>query len=54
VYWEEPLPEDHWLRRQPNVLLQPHLGGFTDKGYASRIALAVDNVMAFLDGRPKI
>jgi phosphoglycerate dehydrogenase-like enzyme len=53
VYWEEPLPEDHWLRHQPNVLLQPHLGGFTDEGYASLIEPAVDNVMAFLDGKPK-
>jgi phosphoglycerate dehydrogenase-like enzyme len=53
VYWEEPLPPDHWLRRQKNVLMQPHLGGFTDEGYASLIEPAVDNVMAFLDGRPK-
>lgn len=53
VYWEEPLPEDHWLRRQANVLLQPHLGGFTDEGYASLIEPAVVNVLAFLDGQPK-
>jgi phosphoglycerate dehydrogenase-like enzyme len=53
VYWEEPLPADHWLRHQDNVLLQPHLGGFTDEGYASLIAPAIDNVMAFLDGQPK-
>jgi len=53
VYWEEPLPADHWLRRQENVLLQPHLGGMTDKGYESLVAPAVDNVMAYLDGRPK-
>jgi len=53
VYWEEPLPADHWLRRQPNVLMQPHLGGFTDEGYAALLTPAVDNVLAFLDGRPK-
>jgi phosphoglycerate dehydrogenase-like enzyme len=53
VYWEEPLPLDHWLRRQKNVLMQPHLGGFTDEGYASLVNPAVDNVTAFLDGRPK-
>lgn len=53
VYWEEPLPSDHWLRHQENVLLQPHLGGFTDKGYESLIAPAIDNVVAFLDGKPK-
>ena len=53
VYWEEPLPADHWLRRQKNVLLQPHLGGFTEEGFASLIAPAIDNVTAFLDGQPK-
>ncbi len=52
VYWEEPLPADHWLRRQDNVLLQPHLGGFTDEGYADLIAPAIANVIAFLDGAP--
>ncbi len=52
VYWEEPLPVDHWLRRQDNVLMQPHLGGFTDEGYESLITPAIDNVMAFLDGAP--
>ncbi|WP_089938925.1 NAD(P)-dependent oxidoreductase [Candidatus Entotheonella palauensis] len=52
VYWEEPLPNDHWLRRQDNVLMQPHLGGFTDEGYESLITPAIDNVMAFLDGAP--
>lgn len=53
VYWEEPLPTDHWLRRLENVLLQPHLGGFTDEGYESLLKPAVDNVMAFLDGHPR-
>ncbi len=53
VYWEEPLPLDHWLRRQKNVLLSPHLGAFTDEGYESLICPAIDNVMAFLDGRAK-
>ncbi|MFQ5520569.1 MAG: D-2-hydroxyacid dehydrogenase family protein, partial [Candidatus Methylomirabilia bacterium] len=53
VYWEEPLPGDHWLRRQQNVLLQPHLGGFTDEGYEGLIAPAIDNVMSFLDSRPR-
>ena len=33
--------------------MQPHLGGMTDKGYEALIAPAVDNVMAFLDGKPK-
>lgn len=53
VYWEEPLPPDHWLRRQTNVVLQPHLGGFTEEGYDSLIAPAVANVLAFLAGNPQ-
>ena len=53
VYWEEPLPSDHWLRRQENVLLQPHLGGFTEEGYAGLLTPAVENLMMFLDGKPK-
>lgn len=53
VYWEEPLPPDHWLRQMENVLLQPHLGGFTDEGYESLIGPAVENVLAFLDGKPQ-
>lgn len=53
VYWEEPLPADHWLRRQEHVLLQPHLGGMTYRGYEALVAPAVDNVIAYLDGRPK-
>jgi phosphoglycerate dehydrogenase-like enzyme len=53
VYWEEPLPTDHWLRQLDNVLLQPHLGGFTDVGYDSLVRPAVENVLAFLDGNPQ-
>lgn len=53
VYWEEPLPCDHWLRRRENVLLQPHLGGFTEDGYAGLLIPAFENILAFLDGNPK-
>ncbi|MDP3139866.1 MAG: NAD(P)-dependent oxidoreductase, partial [Burkholderiaceae bacterium] len=53
VFWEEPLPRDHWLRSQPQVLLQPHLAGFTDEGFEWLVAPAVANVLAYLDGRPQ-
>ena len=53
VYWEEPLPKEHWLRRHPKVLMQPHMGGFTDEGYAWLLEPAVQNVLAYLDGAPK-
>lgn len=53
VYWEEPLPRDHWLRQRKNVLLQPHLGGFTEDGFAGLLIPAVENLMAFVNGKPK-
>lgn len=52
VYWQEPLPTDHWLRRQDRVLLQPHLGGFTTEGYEWIVAPGVQAVLDYLDGRP--
>ena len=52
VYWDEPLASDHWLRRQTNVLLQPHMGGYTEEGYAALLTPAVENVLAFLSGKP--
>jgi phosphoglycerate dehydrogenase-like enzyme len=53
VYWEEPLPASHWLRSQANVVLQPHVGGFTEEGYEWLVAPAVANVIAWLDGAPR-
>lgn len=52
VYWEEPLARGHWLRSHPNVLLQPHMGGFTDEGYHWLLEPAVRHVVAYLDGNP--
>lgn len=53
VFWQEPPPVDHWVRRHPRVLLQPHMGGFTAEGYQWLIEPAVRNVMAYLDGTPR-
>jgi phosphoglycerate dehydrogenase-like enzyme len=50
VYWTEPLPQDHWIRKHPKVLLQPHLGGFSENGFDGLISPAVESVCAFLDG----
>lgn len=52
VYWQEPLPADHWVRRHERVLMQPHLGGFTPEGYEWIVAPGVEAVLAWLDGRP--
>lgn len=52
VFWQEPLPEKHWVRDHPDVLIQPHVGGFSEYGYRDLIEPAVENVLAYLDGNP--
>jgi phosphoglycerate dehydrogenase-like enzyme len=52
VYDREPLPADHPLRRAPNVLLTPHIGYVTAENYHSSYPQIVENVAAWLDGRP--
>lgn len=52
VYDREPLPADHPLRRAPNVLLTPHIGYVTEENYRSSYPQIVENVAAFLDGKP--
>ncbi|HTT81246.1 MAG TPA: D-2-hydroxyacid dehydrogenase family protein [Stellaceae bacterium] len=52
VYDKEPLPIDDKLRRAPNVILTPHIGYVTDENYRSSYPQIVENITAFLDGRP--
>jgi phosphoglycerate dehydrogenase-like enzyme len=52
VYAQEPLPADHALRSLPNVVLTPHLGYCTREVYAQFYAESIENVLAFLDGKP--
>jgi phosphoglycerate dehydrogenase-like enzyme len=52
VYDREPLPADHPLRRTRNVLLTPHIGYVTEENYRSSYPQIVENIVAFLDGRP--
>jgi phosphoglycerate dehydrogenase-like enzyme len=52
VYDREPLPVDHPLRRAPNVLLTPHIGYVTEENYRSSYPQIVENIVAFLDGKP--
>lgn len=53
VYPKEPLPKDHPLRSLPNVVMQPHMGGYTEEGYGWKFIPAVGNILAFIDGRPQ-
>ncbi len=48
----EPLPADHPLLRAPNLLVVPHVGAATFGTREQMTALAVDNLLAGLDGRP--
>jgi glyoxylate reductase len=48
----EPLPPDHPLLDAPNLLVVPHIGSATRGTRAKMTAMAVDNLLAALDGRP--
>ena len=52
VYTHEPLADDSPLRKLPNVVLMPHQGHNVMEFYAVAYADAVDNIAAFLNGRP--
>src|ERR1700731_847646 len=52
VYDQEPLAIDHPLRSCPNVILTPHIGYVTEENYCSSYPQIVENVVAFLDGKP--
>jgi glyoxylate reductase len=48
---EPPLPGDH-IYTTPNLLVLPHIGSATHTARARMTELAVENLMAGLDGRP--
>jgi phosphoglycerate dehydrogenase-like enzyme len=52
VYDIEPLPADHPLRSLDNVVLSPHLGYVTAENFRTCYAGVVEDIRAFLDGKP--
>ena len=52
VFEKEPLPGDSPLFALPNVVLTPHAAGLTPEATEAGLALAIDNVFAFLAGHP--
>jgi len=52
VFDVEPLPLDHPLRRLPNTVITPHVGGFVEENYELWYQGALEDILAWLDGRP--
>jgi phosphoglycerate dehydrogenase-like enzyme len=52
VYDEEPLPLSHPLRQLPNTVITPHLGYVTVETYKIFYGHAVEDIQAFLQGKP--
>ena len=54
VFTEEPLPpERNPFVDMPNVVLTPHIGAVTREANARSRAMPVDNIIAFIQGRPQ-
>ena len=52
VYDREPLAADDPIRSAPNTLLTPHLGFVMAENYAITFSQGVENIIAWLDGKP--
>ena len=52
VFDVEPLPLDHPFRRMENVVITPHLGYVSQQNYQRYFPDIVENIRAFVDGRP--
>ena len=53
VFDKEPLPLAHPFRFLPNVLATPHIGYVTEATYASAFQQIVENISAWLAGKPQ-
>lgn len=50
----EPLPDDHALHSFPNVMLQPHLAGISDRLRERNFELIATNIRRFVTGLPLV
>jgi D-3-phosphoglycerate dehydrogenase len=52
VFETEPLPLDHPYRKLDNVVITPHLGYVSEQNYRKYFPDIVEDIRAFLDGKP--
>jgi phosphoglycerate dehydrogenase-like enzyme len=52
VYEQEPLPADHPLWKLPNVILTPHIAGFSPHYEQRAVNLFAENLTRYLAGLP--
>ena len=52
VFDVEPLPLDHPFRKMDNVVITPHLGYVSEQNYRKYFAGIVEDIRAWLDGKP--
>ncbi len=53
VFTTEPLPAGHPLTKLANVAITPHCAGVTPEALEAGLRMAVENIWAFLSGRPE-
>ena len=51
THYEEPLKENYKLAELDNVILTPHIGGLSYEAFHQMMADAIENIVAFEDGR---
>ena len=52
VFNQEPLPSDHPFWSLPNLVLTPHVSGYTPQYFQKMLALFEDNLDRFVHGQP--